>query len=207
MQTGTCSECDRPITARGLCSKHYMRQRRRQLSDHPVIGRRGVGSNDAEITLNADDARAKLAAKVTELPSGCIEFTGTKNQGGYGMLHLAGRDHLAHRVAYVLANAPAAGRVIMHSCDNPACVNPAHLSAGSHSDNMQDMLSKGRSNYGNCGQHLRDRSKHPRNRAVGTVAGERFESAALAAEKYGCSAGYMQRLCRLEMHGFFYVDE
>lgn len=52
---------------------------------------------------------------------------------------------LAHRVSYEMHNGPIPkGMHIMHSCDNPACVNPNHLSAGTRSDNMTDCAQKGR---------------------------------------------------------------
>jgi hypothetical protein len=51
----------------------------------------------------------------------------------------------AHRVAYMLVKGPIPpGKLIMHSCDNPPCCNPDHLSVGTIADNAHDMKSKGR---------------------------------------------------------------
>ena len=56
----------------------------------------------------------------------------------------------AHRVAWEAHNAQPIpeGMVVMHSCDNPACVNPEHLSIGTPKDNTHDMIAKGR--HGNA---------------------------------------------------------
>lgn len=52
----------------------------------------------------------------------------------------------ASQVAWCLANGSdwPEGMHAMHSCDNPSCVNPAHIRPGTHAENMRDMFAKGR---------------------------------------------------------------
>lgn len=84
----------------------------------------------------------------------CWQWTGYTNKG-YGRLDIAGVEGVyAHRAAYISAN-PSCGlslkddsdkdRCVLHSCDNPSCCNPRHMFIGSHDDNMDDKVSKGRS--------------------------------------------------------------
>lgn len=79
-------------------------------------------------------------------PEECWPWTGT-TRDGYGLVSIAGRSHQASRVAYELVKGPIPdGFHVLHSCDNPPCVNPRHLSAGTRSDNMRDKVRKGRDN-------------------------------------------------------------
>jgi DNA-binding transcriptional regulator YiaG len=59
---------------------------------------------------------------------------------GYGQKTVKGQKVLAHRA--VMGNPK--GKVVMHTCDNPACVNPDHLRIGTQKDNVQDCITKGR---------------------------------------------------------------
>lgn len=77
----------------------------------------------------------------------CWEWQASRLRSGYGMIGSGGRGRplLAHRVAWEIANgAIPEGMVVCHKCDNPACCNPAHLFVGAQSDNVRDMISKGR---------------------------------------------------------------
>jgi len=77
-------------------------------------------------------------------PEGCWLWTGGLRHG-YGALKWQDRSCNAHRLAFEAANGPIpAGLCILHRCDRPQCVNPAHLFAGSQLDNMRDMRRKGR---------------------------------------------------------------
>lgn len=76
----------------------------------------------------------------------CWEWTGTKNKK-YGLFWLNGSMKRAHRVSYEMHCGPITDvDCVLHSCDNPSCVNPQHLFLGSQLDNMQDMIKKGRAN-------------------------------------------------------------
>jgi hypothetical protein len=77
--------------------------------------------------------------------------TGCKvGPNGYGQIGgtVDGRQErkYAHRLAWELANNRPVpdGLVVMHSCDNPRCVNPSHLSVGTQSQNIHDSIRKGR---------------------------------------------------------------
>src|SRR4051812_22074657 len=75
----------------------------------------------------------------------CWLWTAYRDAAGYGRFGLAGKVQKAHRVSYELAVGPIpAGAHVLHSCDNPPCVNPDHLRVGSRIDNMRDKFMRGR---------------------------------------------------------------
>ena len=77
----------------------------------------------------------------------CIEWTRAKTKAGYGLRSVGkGRVKYVHRIAMEehLGRELTSKEVVMHSCDNPACYNVAHLSVGTHADNHADMVSKKR---------------------------------------------------------------
>lgn len=80
-------------------------------------------------------------------PDECWPWTGATNSRGYGVIRLPedGGLALAHRVALRLDGRDPGGLLARHSCDNPICVNPAHLLPGTPVDNAADMVERGRS--------------------------------------------------------------
>lgn len=74
----------------------------------------------------------------------CWYWTGAKTGRGYGSYRREG-FRVAHRFSYTLHNGEIAdGLCICHTCDQRACVNPAHLYAGTHRQNMRDMSKRNR---------------------------------------------------------------
>jgi hypothetical protein len=78
----------------------------------------------------------------------CILWTGSIQSKGYGDLFIDGKHHLAHRVAYKMANPSEDinGMFILHRCDVRRCINPEHLFPGTAQQNTDDMMAKGRWN-------------------------------------------------------------
>lgn len=77
--------------------------------------------------------------------SECWFWKGSTQDWGYGGFKFRGKMHGAHRVSYTLFRGEIPkGRVVMHSCDNPICVNPWHLKIGTQGDNLKDCYKKRR---------------------------------------------------------------
>lgn len=86
----------------------------------------------------------RLMSKVRK-SSTCWIWTGYSKNGRYGSIGVNNRAKQAHVVAYELFTGPIpVGMVVMHTCDNPRCVNPDHLKVGTMKDNMADCVQKGR---------------------------------------------------------------
>lgn len=92
-------------------------------------------------------------------PDDCWEWTGSKypKPKNYGRMNVGGKILKPHRMAWEIVNQQniPAGQCVCHSCDNPPCVNPAHLWLGSYAKNNQDRHEKGRS-------YIWRRAEHPR---------------------------------------------
>ncbi len=107
------------------------------------------------------------------IPSSCPErgpcwvWTGARNghtQWQYGVLgktSCTDSASLAHRVSWELHVGPIPeGKLVCHRCDNPPCVNPAHLFIGGYIENAEDMMSKGRHPFCGDGHQHGEKNKH-----------------------------------------------
>jgi hypothetical protein len=130
-------------------------------------------------------------------PDECWPWAAGRNAKGYGYFHIGGErarsvvERSAHRASWVLARGPIPdGLYVLHRCDNPPCVNPAHLFLGTHLDNIQDMKAKGRAARG-------ERSAarlHPERRARGEKAsGAKITEAQVRAIRREHAAGATAR--------------
>ena len=114
------------------------------------------------LALTAED-EARFWSKVDK-SGDCWLWTAALYASGYGAFRIGGRrTRLAHRLSYSMTQgAIPDGLCVLHRCDVRACVNPAHLRAGTKQDNTDDMMERGR--------HV-------------TPRGERVSTAKLTAER------------------------
>jgi hypothetical protein len=101
-------------------------------------------------TVLTDDEISRFWSKIRPAePGACWVWTKEVNNMGYGRFttwqHGGRTRFLTHRLAYQLTTGlPLVGVVLLHSCDNPPCCNPAHLTPGTQAQNVADMKTKGR---------------------------------------------------------------
>jgi len=89
-------------------------------------------------------ARRRFERRVRRT-DGCWTLKGGVSLFGYGRFSIDGKIEQAHRASFMLHMGPIPpGALVCHTCDNPRCVRPDHLFIGSHHDNMQDRMRKGR---------------------------------------------------------------
>ena len=81
--------------------------------------------------------------------NGCWNWTASSNEKGYGQFKLGLRMVRVHRISWELAFGEIPDELwVLHQCDNPPCVNPAHLFHGTNQDNVDDRQQKGRTPAG-----------------------------------------------------------
>ena len=83
----------------------------------------------------------------------CWLWTGCKDKDGYGVSRLQHKKLAAHRAAHILFIGPIPDNLyVLHKCNNPSCVNPAHLKLGTQKDNVADQIK--------AGTNMAGRNKH-----------------------------------------------
>lgn len=123
--TRSCSidGCARPYSSRNICNTHYAYLRR-------------VGGIEA-FPARPTDPIERLLDKIC-IREECWIWTGTINNRGYGCTSLKGKAIYAHRVSYEFYVGPIPdGLELDHLCRNPPCINPDHLEAVTHAENMR----------------------------------------------------------------------
>jgi hypothetical protein len=101
----------------------------------------------------------RIRARAVEAANGCLEWQGTVSKLGYGMISFQKRPGktfrtttTVHRKYYELTVGPIPdGMQVNHRCDNRRCINPDHLFLGTQTDNIRDMMAKGRDNFFGAG--------------------------------------------------------
>jgi hypothetical protein len=119
----------------------------------------------------------------------CWIWFGSKDPCGYGRFLFDGKNRTTHRVSWLIYKGDIPdGLQVLHRCDTPSCVNPAHLFLGTQKDNMQDCKRKGRTGKKGAKRKLSDEQITKIRKTKTPI--ERHKLAFL----FGVSKGYVQTL-------------
>lgn len=135
------------------------------------------------------DPKSWLLAHVAVDEHGCWIWRGWKDADGYGKNARSKwcPERLAHRIAYWIHNGPIPdGQSVLHTCDAPACCNPAHIFLGTQDANMKDMIAKGRRASFQGSLHGASKLTEDAVRAI-RAARAAGEATRALAEQYGVS--------------------
>jgi hypothetical protein len=165
--------CETTINARSMCYLHYQRFMK---YGSPHGGRRNHALPEERFWRYVEKAG----------PDECWQWIGKIEKSGYGRFQVGGKGspHLgAHRYSHQMATGETP-EVVMHTCDNRICVNPAHLRSGTYKENMSDMRAKGRAKPGIIPWH-----RHPKRKLdpdkVRQIRARPDESANSLGREYG----------------------
>lgn len=132
-------DCPNETYVKGFCRKHYTRNYRH---GSPSVALNNCGTGDTP------EERFWSKVAITANPEKCWEWQGALTNLGYGNFGYRKRQWGAHRLAWFLFYGKEPEKFLLHSCDNPRCVNPRHLREGDHRENMGDMVARGRASGG-----------------------------------------------------------
>lgn len=129
---------------------------------------------EPELLVLTERQRNNFEAKIdrSSNPKGCWVWIARLNHDGYGTFKFRDRSELSHRMSHRIHKGPIPDDTtrVLHSCDNPACCNPAHLRLGSQKENAADRESRGRGNHA-VGDATGAR-RHPEKRPRGSKHGK-----------------------------------
>ena len=132
-RTCTFYGCDRPHRAKGLCATHYYQQRR-GVPLTPI-----VPQPHRKQGMTLQQLADWILSRCKRTEAGCMEWQGQRRKTGYGTVGFEGKHRRTHRIVLrAYRGDPLPGMEARHSCDNPPCCNPAHLTWGTRSENLID---------------------------------------------------------------------
>lgn len=183
--------CDRVYYAKGMCRLHWERVR--------------INGTTERATIDPSMPPAERLAQLSRREGDCIVYTGHLNRNGYGQITVQGKGMTAHRLAYETHCGPLTpGAVVCHTCDNPPCINPDHLYAGTHADNGRDKRVRRRSTFGerNAAHRLTEQQVLDIDRRIREGEAQRD-----LATEYGVGQSTVSRIKRRESWAYLFEVE
>jgi hypothetical protein len=142
----------------------------------------------------------ELLAQTNETKNGCLEWSKAKTSAGYSQKWDGEKISYVHRIVCEIVNGVEIGLDVLHSCDNPPCINPKHLSWGTRKENVQDMIRKNRQKLNPQKGEKHGMSKLTKQK-VREIRKFRKEGVILRvlSEKYGVSIATVQRVAEYKI--------
>jgi hypothetical protein len=134
MKSCSIENCENKYSGKGFCNKHYQKNKKH---GDPLVGKTNSQNKAGSKEYISENSEIDI--------NGCWIWKRYKDKKGYGLLTFKGNPILAHRLSYLTFVGEIPNNLfVLHTCDNPTCVNPKHLFLGNHQDNMKDRNNKNR---------------------------------------------------------------